>query len=83
MLQVPKFRSQTCAESCFREEDSIYFKPLYLNTSKHTSNIAKTKGSIGFFYYRCSVYFWKIKGLSSLLELTKVCDEEDAMVGDV
>ena len=30
-----------------------------------------------------SVYFWKIKGLSSFLELTKVCDEEDAMVGDV
>lgn len=51
MLQVPKFRPKTCAESRFREEDSIHFKHLYLNTNKYTSNIAKTKGSTGFFYY--------------------------------
>lgn len=53
MIQVTKFIPQTCAKSCFREEDSIHFKNLYLNTSKYTSNIAKTKGSTDYFY--CSM----------------------------
>lgn len=45
--------------------------------------LTKQKAELVSFIIVFSVYFWKIKGLSSVLELTKVCDEEDAMVGDV